>query len=241
MTKYKKAHLEALMIRILHLFTPGRVSSDPILGYPSNEAAVRASFQRKHGNLIEEVISRSINMCGDWEVRPQTTFSFCSEGLRPDRFALNRNLGLIIILECKRDLRQQDSDSLRKIRRYFCWAKKHSTDIARHFRMPPESTLVVFSVFDAYGNGERRTALPGIPVITPSELSDVFGDTVSNEFDELDRKVRLEAKKVDRANEVQKIEVEAEYAKAQPTNSSHQRQSLKSILKALRRVTSTGK
>lgn len=164
---------------------------DPILGEPPKIVSRWNTFQRKHGTLIEKVMTDVIQNAPGWQPQGQTHFNFGDKTAKHliDRIAINRTNKVVVFIECKRNLGNVDSKGQKKIRDYDEWCYEHKEGIAAKLGFPVGNALVRFAVFNAYGEETDVNMFQGIPVLRPIDLCKIFDVSVYGAFVDLQAEV----------------------------------------------------
>ena len=190
---YQVIAKQELVRKLSSLLTPSRNSvADPILGRPPATVLQWNTFTRKHGQLVESILTKTIQSQSGWSALPQRRFQ-CDRGdvkKLIDRAAIHKHNQVAIFIECKRDLGKSDSGATRRINEYFEWVEREQRNIARELGMNPSEALIRFVVFNSYGVRSDGRRIPGIPHLLPDDLDAIFGPSVQNAFIELDRLTR---------------------------------------------------
>lgn len=165
---------------------------DPILGAQPEIVYRWNTFVKKHGTLIEKVMTDVIQHAPGWQPQGQTPFNFPEDITKHliDRIAINRANKVVLFIECKRNLGNVDSKGQKKIIAYDEWCQKHSKDIASKLKFPASGALVRFAVFNAHGKTTDKNNIKGIPVLMPEDLPKIFDLSVYRTFLKLHAKVR---------------------------------------------------
>ena len=178
---------ETLKKDIKKLIIPTKpAADDPILG-PTPEIVYQwNTFAKKHGALVEKVMTKVIQHAPGWEAASQTRFKCDTSETKNliDRIAICRKHDIAIFIECKRNLGNVSGPYLGKIKTYNSWVYENSDAIANELRFRTNDPLIAFCVFNAYGDLSAREIVKGIPVIRPSDLSSIFGTFVFKAFNE---------------------------------------------------------
>lgn len=185
---YKAIEKSALIKEACALIEPSSPpAADPILGYPPDIVFRWNTFGKKHGKLVEQVMTKVIQSYSGWEPASQKRFKCDTEKTKKliDRIAINRQNEVAIFVECKRNLGNVSGPYLKSISDYDEWCKKKSSDIAQEIGLNPQKALIRFVVFNAYGSVGDGKVVKGIPVLLPSDLPTVFGFPVLEAFCEL--------------------------------------------------------
>ena len=185
---YNAIEKSALISEARALIEPSRPPAvDPILGYPPEIVFRWNTFGKKHGKLVEQVMTKVIQSYSGWEPASQTRFKCDTEKTKKliDRVAINRQNEVAIFVECKRNLGNVSGPYLQSIRDYDEWCKKKSLDIAKEIGLDPHKAVVRFVIFNAYGGVDDGKIVKGIPVLLPFDLPKVFGLPVFEAFCEL--------------------------------------------------------
>ncbi|NOE33879.1 hypothetical protein [Ruegeria sp. HKCCD7318] len=175
------------------LIEPSRPpSDDPVLGAPPEIVFRWNTFTKKHGSLVERVMTKVIQHAPGWRPASQTRFKCDTSATKKliDRIAINHANEVAIFIECKRNLGNVSNPYLRSIREYDRWCQDNSTDIASELGFGATDPVIRFAVFNAYGELEDRDKVKGIPVLTPKDLQLIFGFPVLEAFQELHRVVQ---------------------------------------------------
>lgn len=170
-------------------------SPDPVLGQQPNLVSEWNTFVKKHGRLIEYVLSQSITRSYWWEASPQRKFSTVpsmSDKLI-DRIAINRALGVVIFIESKRSVGTIDSKSAKRIIDYDNAVRSSYKAVAKELGLDPADTLVFFAVFNAYGERSDGAKITGIPMLMPADLPKLFPPSVTSNMTSLDAQVSQHA------------------------------------------------
>jgi len=165
--------------------------ADPILGNPPEIVFRWNTFAKKHGSLIEWVMSEVIQGSPGWRAASQTRFKCDTDSTKKliDRIAINHSKGVVIFLECKRNLGNVSGPYLKTIRAYDSWCRQSAHQIAHELGMNPMDTLVRFAVLNAYGDVSDRERVAGIPVLMPIDLPLIFPRPVLEAFRKLNNMV----------------------------------------------------
>lgn len=167
-------------------------AADPVLGFPPEIVFRWNTFAKKHGKLVESVMTKVIQGYVGWEAASQNRFNCDTDKTKKliDRVAINRQNDVAIFVECKRNLGNVSSPYLESIRLYNEWCRANSSDIALEIGLDPKKALVRFVVFNAYGVADDRRMVKGIPVLHPIDLPAVFGLPVLEAFQELNNLIQ---------------------------------------------------
>lgn len=167
-------------------------AADPILGNPPEIVYRWNTFGKKHGALVERIMTKVIQSYLDWKPAAQTRFNCDTAATKTliDRIAINRRSGVVIFIECKRNLKNVSGPYLTSINRYNNWCQSNSTNILKKLHLDPLKSTVYFVVFNAYGSSDDRRIVKGIPVLLPEDLPKVFGLPVLQAFEELNNVVQ---------------------------------------------------
>lgn len=162
-------------------------AADPVLGYPPEIVYRWNTFGKKHGKLVEQVMTKVIQSYVGWQPASQTRFKCDTDKTKKliDRIAINRQNEVAIFVECKRNLGNVSSPYLASISDYDEWCRRKSSDIAQEIGLDPHKALVQFVIFNAYGVVDDGRIVKGIPVLLPADLPSVFGLPVLEAFQEL--------------------------------------------------------
>lgn len=162
-------------------------AADPVLGYPPEIVYRWNTFGKKHGKLVEQVMTKVIQSNVGWQPASQTRFKCDTDKTKKliDRIAINRQNEVAIFVECKRNLGNVSGPYLESISGYDEWCRKKSSDIAKEIGLDPQKAIVRFVVFNAYGAVDDGRIVKGIPVLLPADLPSVFGLPVLEAFQEL--------------------------------------------------------
>jgi len=167
-------------------------AADPVLGYPPEIVYRWNTFGKKHGRLVEDVMTKVIQAHSGWAPASQTRFKCDTDKTKKliDRIAINRLNGVAIFVECKRNLGNVSGPYLSSINTYNDWCEDKATDIAKEIGFNPHQSLIKFVVFNAYGREDDSRNVKGIPVLLPKDLPTVFGLPVLEAFEELNSVVQ---------------------------------------------------
>lgn len=192
-TLYSIIERSELLKSARDLIEPSRPpSDDPVLGAPPEIVFRWNTFTKKHGSLVERVMTKVIQHAPGWRPASQTRFKCDTEETKKliDRIAINQANEAAVFIECKRNLGNVSNPYLRSIRDYDRWCGNKSTDIASELGFSSSDPLVRFAVFNAYGEVSDRDKVKGIPVLMPKDLPKIFGLPVFEAFQELHRVVQ---------------------------------------------------
>ncbi|MFC0339934.1 hypothetical protein, partial [Paracoccus niistensis] len=169
----------------------GTPSADPVLGYPPEIVYRWNTFVKKHGTLVENVMTKVIRSHAGWQAASQTRFKCDTDETKKliDRVAINPKNGVAIFVECKRNLGNVSDPYLKSIIRYNAWCQDKAADIAREIGFTPSNSIVRFAVFNAYGSEDDALKIKGVPVLSPRDLPKIFGQSVLDAFVELNKVV----------------------------------------------------
>ncbi len=150
------------------------------------------TFTKKHGSLVERVMTKVIQHAPGWRPASQTRFKCDTEPTKKliDRIAINQANEVAVFIECKRNLGNVSNPYLRSIREYDRWCRNKSKDIATELGFKSTDPLIRFAVFNTYGELTDRDKVKGIPVLMPKDLAKIFGLPVLIAFQELHRVVQ---------------------------------------------------
>jgi len=166
--------------------------ADPVLGFPPEIVFRWNTFAKKHGSLVERVMTKVIQKSDGWESASQTRFKCDTDETKKliDRIAISRRHKTVIFLECKRNLGNVSNPYLRSIRTYDKWCKAKAKEIASELGFTAQDVLVRFAILNAYGEDSDRDKVKGIPVLLPENLPLIFPMSVFDAFEELHRTVQ---------------------------------------------------
>jgi hypothetical protein len=170
----------------------GEPEDDPILGAQPEIVYRWNTFTRKHGPLIEKVMTDVIQHARGWQPQGQTHFSFGTKKTAThliDRIAINRANEVAVFIECKRNLGKVPSDAQKRIRAYDRWCQEYSKDIASMLGFKSGKPLIRFAIFNAYGKDTDKNKIKGIPVLMPEDLPKIFDLSVYQTFLDLNAEV----------------------------------------------------
>lgn len=167
-------------------------AADPVLGYPPEIVYRWNTFGKKHGRLVEDVMTKVIQAHSGWEPASQTRFKCDTDKTKKliDRIAIHRQNGVAVFVECKRNLGNVSGPYLSNINTYSEWCEGKAADIAKEIGFNPHQSLVRFVIFNAYGAEDDSRNVKGIPVLLPKDLPSVFGLPVLEAFEELNSVVQ---------------------------------------------------
>ena len=167
-------------------------AADPVLGNPPEIVYRWNTFGKKHGRLVEDVMTKVIQAHSGWAPASQRRFKCDTDKTKKliDRIAINRRNGVAIFVECKRNLGNVSGPYLSSINAYNEWCENKGSDIAKEIGFNPHQSLVKFVVFNAYGAEEDGRNVKGIPVLRPKDLPNVFGLPVLEAFEEFNSVVQ---------------------------------------------------
>jgi len=167
-------------------------AADPVLGFPPEIVYRWNTFGKKHGRLVEDVMTKVIQAHSGWAPASQTRFKCDTDKTKKliDRIAINRQNGVAIFIECKRNLGNVSGPYLSSINTYNEWCESKASDIAKEIGFNPHQSLVRFVIFNAYGSEDDSRNVKGIPVLRPEDLPSVFGLPVLEAFEELNSVVQ---------------------------------------------------
>ena len=172
---------------VRNLIVPTKIpSDDPILGSPPEIVYRWNTFTKKHGTLLERVMTKVIQSSTGWQSASQKRFKCDNSETKNliDRIAINRKHEVAIFVECKRNLGNVSGPYLGKIRSYDKWVSTCALQIGSELGFKNPNALVKFAVFNAYGEVSSREVARGIPVLTPTDLPRIFGNFALEVFDE---------------------------------------------------------
>lgn len=167
-------------------------ADDPILGEQPEIVYRWNTFVKKHGRLIEKVMTDVIRHGPGWQPQSQTSFDFPGDTAKHliDRIAINEANKVVVFIECKRNLGNADDGVTGKITEYDKWCQEHSKDIASKLGFADGNALVRFAVFNAHGKPNDKKKIKGIPVLMPEDLHKIFDLSVYRAFVALQAEVR---------------------------------------------------
>ena len=138
-TLYSAIERSELLKAARDLIEPSRPpSDDPVLGAPPEIVFRWNTFTKKHGSLVERVMTKVIQHAPGWRPASQTRFKCDTETTKKliDRIAINQATEVAIFIECKRNLGNVSNPYLRSIRDYDRWCRDKSADIALGSLLP---------------------------------------------------------------------------------------------------------
>ena len=155
-----------------------KTSFDPIFGSKPLESRRWSSFPKWHGNLITKSLLEFIRATSDWDGKKE--FKFLPKKkyrtMFLDNLVFSKSLNIIIAIECKRNLDQQDDGAITRIKEYREMVKKYQQNLILECKLK-KNAKVFFCVFDAYG---PRKKIFDFPIIYTEDLKDIFGSCVSD-------------------------------------------------------------
>lgn len=187
-TLYSAIERSELLKAARDLIVPSRPpSDDPVLGAPPEIVFRWNTFTKKHGSLVERVMTKVIQRAPGWRPASQTRFKCDTDQTKKlvDRIAINQANEVAIFIECKRNLGNVSNPYLRSIRDYDRWCRNKTADIAAELGFGSSDPLIRFAVFNAYGELSDRDKVKDIPVLLPTDLPKIFGFSVFEAFQEL--------------------------------------------------------
>lgn len=168
--------------------TSGKV--DPILGQKTPRDAIWHVFTNKHGTLIQFSLLEFIRAVGEWQ--GQVEFKFIPDKTDQkaffDNIVYNREIGAVIVFECKRRYENVSGPYGRNIDRYKNLCHQYSKEIFQELGISGKNKKLFFTIFDAYGEGVKPHD-HGIRITRPSDLNRIFPSCLFNAWQSLEREI----------------------------------------------------
>ena len=169
------------------LVKPADWTFDPLFGFIKNTPPHLTTFQKKHGTLIQQTLKKIILASDGWVgmTEYKHTLPKTNRKMFIDNTAINKKLGIVLLIECKRNSDRLDSGARRNIgerNRTILKTKSVMTQVFLDTKLlDKEPHLYKKIVFNAYG--QNFNAIEGVPVIGPNDLHKIFGSYVQYAFD----------------------------------------------------------